>query len=229
MVELGEGTTSPQPAASVILVRDKTIGFEILLLKRNNALRHMPGIWVFPGGKVDPMDSGADPAAIARSTAVRELSEEAGIQLTKQDLIPFSHWLTPVKVRRRFSTWFFLAKASSDGTVTIDNSEVVDHQWLPPKEAIELHTGGNLDLTPPTLVSLKFLSAFGTPVGLFRAVHERSIPNFFPKVVKKGYQTIFLYEGDAAYENEDLDQVGALNRTIGRGKYFNYVFQGGPA
>ena len=227
-MELGGRTPGARPAASIILVRDTRVGFEILLLKRNNALKHMPGIWVFPGGKVDLIDRGTDPQDIARSTAVRELNEEAGIQLIKQDLIPFSHWLTPVKVRRRFSTWFFLAKASSHETVTIDNSEMVDYQWLEPKEAIELHTGRNLDLSPPTLVSLKFLSNFGNPVGLFRAVNERPIPNFFPKVVKRGNQAIFLYEGDAAYENEDLDQVGPLNRTIGRGKYFDYIFQSGP-
>src|SRR5438477_8064288 len=68
----------PLPSATVVVLRDAP-GLELLLLQRS-ARDGQPGIWVFPGGKVDPGDqhSGAAPADDARRAAVRETAEEAG-------------------------------------------------------------------------------------------------------------------------------------------------------
>ena len=78
------GTPSePRPAASVVLLRrggkhgDREL--EVLLLKRSEEAKFMPNVWVFPGGAVDPGD-GEDEAGY-RACAVRELAEEAAIEL----------------------------------------------------------------------------------------------------------------------------------------------------
>src|SRR3954452_8902558 len=93
------GTPSePRPAASVVLLRrggkHAQRALEVLLLKRSAEAKFMPGVWVFPGGSVDPAD-GPDEAGF-RSCAVRELAEEAGIELPPdEELVPFSRWITP--------------------------------------------------------------------------------------------------------------------------------------
>src|SRR5918994_3680464 len=75
--------TTPRPAASVVLLRrggkHSQRALEVLLLKRSQEAKFMPGVWVFPGGSVDEAD-GADEAGV-RACARRELSEEAGIEL----------------------------------------------------------------------------------------------------------------------------------------------------
>ena len=43
------------PAATVILLRDTPAGVETLMLRRNSKLA-FGGMWVFPGGRVDPTD-----------------------------------------------------------------------------------------------------------------------------------------------------------------------------
>ena len=52
---LGEPST-PRPAASVVLLRGggrhSDRGLEVLLLKRTEEAKFMPGVWVFPGGAV---------------------------------------------------------------------------------------------------------------------------------------------------------------------------------
>lgn len=48
--------TEPRTAATVILIRDGESGPETLLLKRNKALLFAGGVWVFPGGSLDPED-----------------------------------------------------------------------------------------------------------------------------------------------------------------------------
>ena len=93
------GTPSePRPAASVVLLRrggkhgDRAL--EVLLLKRTEEAKFMPGVWVFPGGAVDAGDGEGE--AGYRACAVRELAEEAGIELpADEELVLFSRWITP--------------------------------------------------------------------------------------------------------------------------------------
>jgi len=74
----------PLPSASVILLdKDRGQGepFGLYLLRRVDKSRFMPGRYVFPGGKLEPADSGPDPGDGLRQCALRELWEEAGVIL----------------------------------------------------------------------------------------------------------------------------------------------------
>jgi len=65
-------------AASVILLRRADPGFEVFLLRRHRKASFMASAFVFPGG-------GAEPGEDARTTAARELFEEAGVLLGHAD------------------------------------------------------------------------------------------------------------------------------------------------
>ncbi len=67
-------TPPPREASSVILVRPATAGFELFLLRRRRGASFMASAFVFPGGIAE---TGED----ARTTAARELFEEAGVLL----------------------------------------------------------------------------------------------------------------------------------------------------
>ena len=223
VLEFSKEASPASPAASAIVIRQTQEGLETLLLKRSDELKHMPGIWVFPGGKVEASDEGDDGLEQARCGAARELQEEAGLSLPPESLLTFSHWLTPVVVKRRFATWFFIAEVGSDEPVTVDGSEIVEHEWWRPGDAIRAHHEGQLSITPPTLVSLHDLQVEDDPSVLLAQLSERSPPRFFPHVVRDGDQMAFLYEGDAAYESGDLSQQGAEHRTLGERGIFRYV------
>ncbi len=223
VLEFSEETSLALPAASVVVVRQTHNGLETLLLKRSDELKYMPELWVFPGGKVEDSDEGDDDLEQARRGAARELQEEAGLSLQAETLLTFSHWLTPVVVKRRFATWFFIAEVGSDEPVTVDGSEIVAHEWWRPGDAIRAHHEGQLPITPPTLVSLHDLQGEDDPSVLLAQLGERVPPRFFPSVVRDGDQTVFLYEGDAAYDSGDLTQQGAQHRTLGAQGIFRYV------
>ena len=223
VLELSEEASPALPAASAIVVRRTHDGLETLLLKRSDELKHMPGLWVFPGGKVEVSDEGDDDLEQARCGAARELQEEAGLSLPVETLQTFSHWLTPVVVKRRFATWFFIAEVGSDEPVTVDGSEIVAHDWWRPGDAILAHHEGQLPITPPTLVSLHELQVEDNPAVLLAQLGERVPPRFFPRVARDGDQMAFLYEGDAAYESGDLSQQGTQHRTLGARGIFRYV------
>ena len=223
VLEFSEEASPALPAASAIVVRRTHDGLETLLLKRSDELKHMPGLWVFPGGKVEVSDEGDDDLEQARCGAARELQEEAGLSLPVETLQTFSHWLTPVVVKRRFATWFFIAEVGSDEPVTVDGSEIVAHDWWRPGDAILAHREGQLPITPPTLVSLHELQVEDNPAVLLAQLGERVPPRFFPRVARDGDQMAFLYEGDAAYESGDLSQQGTQHRTLGARGIFRYV------
>ena len=67
-------------AATVILLRDTPGGLETLMLRRDSKLAFVGGMWVFPGGRVDPEDAAGlapgDELGAARRAAVRESLEE---------------------------------------------------------------------------------------------------------------------------------------------------------
>ena len=44
----------PRPASTLILIRDTACGLEVFLMQRTHRAVFMPGVFVFPGGAVDP-------------------------------------------------------------------------------------------------------------------------------------------------------------------------------
>src|ERR1700760_2982491 len=148
---------TPRPAASIVLLRrggkHSQRALEVLLLKRSEAAAFMPGVWVFAGGSVDPVD-GDGPDGY-RACARRELREEAGIELpADEELVPFSRWITPEVVSRRFHAWFFLPLAPAHTPPKVDGSEITEARWFEPAAALAAEQAGEMGLAFPTRTQL---------------------------------------------------------------------------
>ena len=143
-----EMQSEPFPSATVAIVRDADDGIEVLMVQRNVDLSFHGGAWVFPGGRVDPIDrvrAGSDDLVeAARHCAVREANEEAGVVLDATALVPFARWVTPEGLPKRFMTWFFVG-ACRRSPVVIDGGEVVDHRWFSPEAALASHARGEIE------------------------------------------------------------------------------------
>ena len=205
----------PAPSATVIVLRDTPAGLETLLLRRNSRLAFHGGAWVFPGGHIDAADHVSGPEedmlAAARNAAVREAREEANLMIGAEELIFFSHWTTPIIRPKRFSTWFFVAPAG-EGAVAVDGDEIHDHSWLRPEKALAAQKAGEIELPPPTFVSITKLAAFQTVDHALGCLAEREPEVFFPCIQKVSGGACCLYQGDAGYETEDPDAPGARHR-----------------
>jgi 8-oxo-dGTP pyrophosphatase MutT (NUDIX family) len=200
----GEPTT-PRPAASVVLLRrggkHKDRALEVLLVKRSPDATFMPSVWVFPGGAVDPEDG--DGEAGYRACAVRELAEEAGIDLAGPDeLVLFSRWITPEVVKTRFDAWFFLALAPAHTPPTPDGRETTEAGWFEPQAALDSHAAGELSLVFPTLRQLEALLEFRTSEEAMAAMRDRAIKPVLPKVIGEGEDRRIVLPSDPEYPGE---------------------------
>ncbi|MBX6369927.1 MAG: NUDIX domain-containing protein [Rhodospirillales bacterium] len=85
----------PRLASTVLMLRDGAQGLEVLMVTRNLAVEFASGALVFPGGRIDPADSGLadrcrpfsgsdDQSLALRVAGIRETYEEAGILLARR-------------------------------------------------------------------------------------------------------------------------------------------------
>jgi 8-oxo-dGTP pyrophosphatase MutT (NUDIX family) len=199
--ELNTGAeTIPRPAATVLVLRGGRETLEVLLVQRNPASRFMGGAWVFPGGAVDEAEGEGD--AALRAAAVREVAEEAGIQLpSAQALIPFSRWITPAQVKVRFDTWFFLAPMPDAAEPKIDGAEIVAWRWYEPAAALKAAADGEILLVFPTIKHLEQISDFESADALMEHARGREVRPVQPRVLLTGEMARVVLPGEPGYED----------------------------
>lgn len=203
------------PAATVVLVRDGADGLETLMLRRNTKLAFAGGRWVWPGGRVDPGDflddAPDDQLAAARRAAVREAAEESGLIVNENRLVWFSHWTPPPVSSKRFATWFFVAPAP-EGAVTVDGGEIHDHVWIAPDEAMRRRNALEIELLPPTWITLEYLARYDTVEAALAGLGAQEPEYFATRIAVAGTDVVALYHGDSGYDDSDPDRPGGRHR-----------------
>jgi len=220
----GRAGAPPVPAATVVLLRDGRDGVETLMLRRNSKIA-FGGMWVFPGGRVDAEDADGlaadDDLGAARAAAVREAKEEAGLSIEPDALVPLSHWTPPPVTPRRFLTWIFVARAPA-GEVTVDDGEIHEHAWMAAHAALERRDAGEIEIAPPTWVTLHTLADFDTAAAALSAIRAREPERFATHIAVADDGPIALWQGDAGWETSDAHAAGPRHRLSMRAGKWRY-------
>ena len=186
----------PRLAASLIVLRDSPSGPEVLLVRRNPEASFMGGAWVFPGGAVNGDETPAE-------AALRELDEEAGIGVAVEPeaLVAFSRWITPVAVKVRFDTWFYVAEAPEGAEAKVDGAECVAAAWHRPGGALDAHRRGELSLVFPTIKHLEQLADMESVAATIGAAREREVVPVLPRIVVGDDGPKVFLPGEPGYED----------------------------
>ncbi|MFB9819787.1 NUDIX hydrolase [Arthrobacter ramosus] len=223
IVEANSTTVAePRLAASVILVREAPVytiqsgpevpadagrGLEVFVQHRVSTMDFAAGMVVFPGGRVDQVDSSgwdfADDVVERHATAwhrssiaveptsagfnagrvlaaaQREVFEEAGLKLDAATLRPWANWVTPADQPKRFDTYFYLACPLSGAEPKHQTTEASSSLWMPVRGILDAEAAGTLKLMPPTLALLDELLALGTVEAIL--AEDRDIMPVRPK------------------------------------------------
>ncbi len=152
-------TLIPRPASTVMTIRDRPNGYEILMLRRNLRSDFVGGAYVFPGGALDVADGesvalvyglsdgdasrrlGVERGGLAFYVAcLRELFEEAGLLIACDENGTVATFSRPDDVRRMAShrralnahEWDFPAMMRSEGLLLdLRRLEYIAH-WITP-------------------------------------------------------------------------------------------------
>jgi len=135
-VALGDGAwlpPEPRDAASMVLIHEG----QVLMMRRAASMRFAPGMFVFPGGRVEEVDQQFSDPFLA--CAVREVAEEVGVELAPEATF-IDHWITPEFETVRFDVRFYAVEVSAAVAelATLTTSEGDALIWQAPMDALAL-------------------------------------------------------------------------------------------
>ena len=97
-------------------------------------------------------------------------------------LVPFSHWITPTGMPKRFDAHFFIAAAPGQLEVT-NAAESADAVWITPAEALRQEESGSYTIILPTRINLALLGEQDTAEAALEAARTRRIIPIQPDLV----------------------------------------------
>jgi len=218
------------PAATAVVLRDGPDGIEALMGLRNQRLRFAAGLWVFPGGRIDPLDwpdehtpvddldlgDGYDTPGLVdagRRAAVREVAEETGLDLDPSTLVVLSLWTPPAEYPRRFGTVFFVAPSPTfDPELRPDGGEILELAWITPTELLRRRDAGEVEMLPPTYITMDALLAFGTVAEALAAIAEQVPERYGTRLSEVEGGMVARYAEDVAYDTAELADPGPRHR-----------------
>jgi hypothetical protein len=124
----------------------------------------------------------------------------------------FAHWTPPAISPKRFATYFFAVAASEGHVVAIDGGEIHDHTWARPADAIRRRDAQEIELGPPTWITLHTLAAFDTVADALAGLAAEPPVFYETHLGRVDAGMVALYDGDVAYLDGDADPDRAGGR-----------------
>jgi hypothetical protein len=98
--------------------------------------------------------------------------------------------------------------------LTADGGEIHELAWMRPADAMRRRNEGEIELIPPTFITLALLAPFTSTTDALAHYRDNSPEFFVTKFTRKDGYNIALYAGDAGYEVGDASLPGARNRLL---------------
>ena len=168
------------------------------------------GLWLGAAAGAGPADGWAGLRARRNGGAsMARLAADHGLRLGTRALQPWSHWVTPVGLPKRFDTLFFVAEAPAGQVPEVDAGETTALAWVHPPEALAEQAQGRFQMEFATLRTVESLLPFaqrGVAALLAHAAAHTSLPPLHPRLQRDAQGRIagVLLPGQAGY-----DEVGA--------------------
>ncbi|SDG29076.1 NUDIX hydrolase [Pseudonocardia oroxyli] len=126
------------------------------------------------------------------TTTLSEILVDSGYVLRTDLLRPWAHWITPPEESRRYDTHFFVAALPAGQEADAHTTEAIDAGWWHPGAALAAAEAGELLLMPPTLLSLRDLSAFSTTAEALAACADRDLTPVHPRFRRDGSGSVII-------------------------------------
>ncbi|MBT3153071.1 NUDIX hydrolase [Streptomyces sp. CHD11] len=114
-------------------------------------------------------------ALVAREMSFADFLDRRGLVLRSDLLGAWTRWITPEFEARRYDTWFFVAKLPEGQRTRNASTEADRTVWTAPREAAAGYDRGELMMMPPTIATLRQLTAYATAEEALEAAPARDL------------------------------------------------------
>jgi 8-oxo-dGTP pyrophosphatase MutT (NUDIX family) len=109
-----------------------------------------------------------------------DLLAAEGLRADYRALVPFSHWITPTGLPRRFDTRFFVAAMPAGQAAAHCGVETTEARWVEPHDALRAYHEGAFPLVLPTRLHLQRIAPFRTVAALLAEAAAKPIRTVQP-------------------------------------------------
>lgn len=151
---------------------------------------------------------------------------ESGWTLQFSALHPWSRWITPKGMKKRFDTCFFLAAMPEGQACATDNLETGNGVWLSPKTALAQNLSCTTPLSPPAIVTLTHLLPFPDMAALAETIRDKAWePPIAPRLTMSMKGPVIIEPWDPIWHrDEGLEDVDCSVRVLEPGEPFSRIW-----
>lgn len=120
-----------------------------------------------------------------RQSSFVDLIERERLRLALDTLTLCAHWVTPPVEGKRFDTRFFVARVPPGQTPAHDEKETTESSWMTATEAIRAGDERQIQLPPPTWMTLREIEPFKSVEQIIAAARTRTVVRREPRLVQE--------------------------------------------
>ena len=109
----------------------------------------------------------------------------------------FAHWITPEMMKRRFDTYFYMARAPQDHVALHDGGESVDSVWITAKQALADADANKRTVIFPTRMNIEKFAQSGSVDEALAQCGE--VVTVTPFIEQEGEKTFLRIQANAGY------------------------------
>lgn len=189
----GGAQDDEQLAFQVAAIREAFEECGILLARPNGSDQ------LIPGDRLKTLEHFRDPLAKGE-LGIDEFLESEDLILACDLLVPYSRWITPEMMPKRFDTYFYLAVAPEDHLAIHDGHESVDSVWISPKQALVGAKNGQYTVIFPTRLNIEMLATSTSVQSAIDDANHRTIVPVLPWMEKREDGNYICIPPDAGYD-----------------------------
>ena len=112
--------------------------------------------------------------------------------------------------------------------MTIDGSEIHEHEWISIEAAVRRHEAGDMGFFPPTIMTLRALRGYLSAEDAIIGVAAQQPPVVFPVIARMAESFGIMFAGDAGYADGNPEAVGPRHRAVMDNGVWRYVYEADP-
>ena len=144
-----------------------------------------------------------------KELSLKDLARQENLTFAVDSLLPYSRWIAPGIVKKRFDTRFFLCRLPRGQKTDYDPVELMGYEWRTPEEILEQSFSGTIKLIPPTLKTIDELCSVQSIEHLYHYAQSRPIYPILPETYAEGDRIIMKLPHDPEYSIQDYKQPPA--------------------